>query len=77
LNVTGPLTHRDALLRSIEDLDATIAEFRPNSAVLVTPVLLDRLESLLAAATALGDAELVAMLERLHRRVTTGRGLDA
>ena len=68
--------NRDAILRSIEDLETTIAEFRSNSAVPVTPVLLNRLEDPYAAANAVGDAKLVAMLERLHRRVTTGRGFD-
>jgi hypothetical protein len=77
LNLTNPLSPRGALLRSIEDLDAKIAEFRPNGAVIVSPVLLGRLESLRRAATYLGDAELVGMLERLYCRVTTGRGLDA
>ena len=68
---------RDALLRAIEDLESTVAEFPSGSTALVTPVLLQRLESLHMAAGNSRDVELVAMLERLHRRIATGRGLDS
>ena len=67
---------RDALLRSIEDFEATLAELQSNNIVLATPVLLQRLEELGSSANALGDPALVAMIEKLRRHLTTGKGLD-
>src|ERR1017187_10385851 len=68
--------NRDALLRSIEDLEATFAEFRSNNTVLVTSVFLGRLEALEMDANALADPVLIARMEKLRRQVTTGNGLD-
>jgi hypothetical protein len=68
--------NRDRLLRSIEDFEATLAEFQSNNVVLATPVLLRRLEELEASASALGDPTLIAMIEKLKRHLTTGKGLD-
>jgi hypothetical protein len=67
---------RDALLRSIEDFEATLAELQSNNVVLATPVLLRRLEELETSAVALGDPALIAMLEKLRRVLTEGKGLD-
>jgi hypothetical protein len=67
---------RDTLLRSIEDFEATLAELQSNNVVLATPVLLRRLDELGSSANALGDRALVAMIEKLGRHVTTGKGLD-
>jgi hypothetical protein len=67
---------RDTLLRSIEDFEATIAKFQSNNVVLATPVLLRRLEELETSAAALGDSTLIAMLEKLRRVLTEGKGLD-
>ena len=41
---------RDALLRSIEDFEATLAKLQSNNVVLATPVLLRRLEELVSDA---------------------------
>jgi hypothetical protein len=68
--------NRDTLLRSIEDFEATIAGFQANNVVLATPVLLRRLEELESSAKALRDPALVALIEKLHRHLTTGKGLD-
>jgi hypothetical protein len=67
---------RDTLLRSIEDFERTVAEFRSNNVVLSTSVLLRRLEEIGVSATALGDPILNAMVEKLRRELTTGKGLD-
>jgi hypothetical protein len=67
---------RDALLRSIEDFEATLAELQSNNVVLATPVFLRRLEELETSAAALGDPTLVAIIEKLRRHLATGRGLD-
>ena len=67
---------RDALLRSIEDFEATLAKLQSNNVVLATPVLLRRLEELGLSASALGDPILIAMIEKLRRHLTTGKGLD-
>jgi hypothetical protein len=67
---------RETLLRSIEDFEATLAEFQSNNIVLATPVLLQRLEDLGSSANALGDPVLIAMLEKLRRYLTAGKGLD-
>jgi hypothetical protein len=67
---------RDTLLRSIEDFEATLAEFQSNKVVFATPVLLRRLEDLGTSASALGDPILIAVIEKLHRHLTTGKGLD-
>ena len=71
-----PETDRDALLRSIEDFEATLAEMQSNNVVLATPVLLRRLEELETSAAALGDSTLIAMIEKLRRHLTTGKVLD-
>jgi hypothetical protein len=68
--------NRDALLRSIEDFEATLAELQSNNAVLATPVLLRRLEELEASALSLGDPVLIAMIEKLRRHLTSSKGLD-
>jgi hypothetical protein len=39
-------SNRDALLRAIEDFEATLAELQSNNVVAATPVLLQRLEEL-------------------------------
>jgi hypothetical protein len=67
---------RDALLRSIEDFETTLAEMQSNNVVLATPVLLRRLEELEVSALSLGDPVLIAMIEKLRRHLTTGKGLD-
>jgi hypothetical protein len=67
---------RAALLCSIEDFEATLAKLQSNNVVLATPVLLRRLEELGLSANALGDPILLAMIEKLRRQVTDGRGLD-
>jgi hypothetical protein len=69
--------NRDTLLRSIEDFEATLAELQSNNIVLATPVLLQRLEELGASASLLGDPTLIAIIEKLHRHLTTGRALTA
>jgi hypothetical protein len=68
--------NRDTLLRSSEDFEATLAELQSNNVVLATLGLLRRLEELEAAANALGNPTLFAMIEKLHRHHTTGKGLD-
>jgi hypothetical protein len=68
--------NRETLMRSIEDFEATLAELQSNNVVLATPVLLRRLEELGSSASALGDPALVAMIEKLRRHLTTGKGLD-
>jgi hypothetical protein len=68
--------NRDTLLSSIEDFEATLAELQSNNVVLATPVLLQRLEELGSSASALGDPALVAMIEKLRRHLTTGKGLN-
>jgi hypothetical protein len=67
---------RDALLRSIADFETTLAEMQSNNVVLATPVLLRRLEELEVSALSLGDPVLIAMIEKLRRHLTTGKGLD-
>lgn len=67
---------RDTVLRTIEDFERTVAEFRSNNVVLSTTVLLRRLEEISVAATALGDPILNAMVEKMRRELTTGKGLD-
>jgi hypothetical protein len=69
-------SNRDALLYSIEDFEATLAELQSNNVVLATPVLLRRLEELETSAGELGDPILGAMIEKLRRQITAGRGLD-
>ena len=66
---------RDALLRSIEDFETTLAEMQSNNVVLATPVLLRRLEELEVSALSLGDPVLIAMIEKLRRHLTTGKRL--
>ena len=68
--------NRDALLRSIEDFEATLAELQSNNAVLAIPILLRRLEELESSANTLGDPILIAMIEKLRRHLTAGKGLD-
>jgi len=68
--------NRAALIRSIEALEKTFAKLRSNSVVLVTPVLLGHLEALEMAVNAFADPILVARMEILRRKVTTGNGLD-
>ena len=67
---------RDRLLRTIEDFERTVAEFQSNNVVLVTTVLLRRLAEIEATVNALGDPILIAMVEKLQRPLTTGKGLD-
>lgn len=67
---------RNVLLRSITDFEATLVEFQSNNVVLATTVLLRRLAEIQASANELGDPVLIAMVEKLHRRLTTGNGLD-
>jgi hypothetical protein len=67
---------RDALLRSIEDFEATIDEHRANNVILATPALLRRLEEIEFVANALGDPVLAAVIEKLRRHLTGGTGLD-
>jgi len=67
---------RDTVLRTIEDFERTVAEFRSNNAVLSTTVLLRRLEEIGVSVTALGDPILNAMVEKMRRELTTGKGLD-
>ena len=67
---------RDRLLRTIEDFERTVAEFQSNNVVLVTTVLLRRLAEIEATVNALGDPILIAMVEKLQRHLTTGKGLD-
>jgi hypothetical protein len=69
-------SERDRLLRTIEDFERTVAESRSNNVVLSTTVLLRRLEEIGASATALGDPILNAMIEKMRRELTTGKGLD-
>jgi hypothetical protein len=68
--------NRETLLRTIEDFEATVAEFQSNTVVLATTVLLRRLEEIGVSVNALGDATLIAMIEKLRRHLTTGKGLD-
>jgi hypothetical protein len=63
-------------MRSIEDFEATLAKLQSNNAVLATPVLLRRLDELGSSASALGDPALIAMIEKLRRHLTTGKGVD-
>jgi hypothetical protein len=51
---------RDALLRSIEDLETTFAELRSNNIVPATSALLGRLEALEMDANAFADPVLIA-----------------
>jgi len=67
---------RDTLLRSIEDFERTLVEFQSNNVVLATTVLLRRLEEIGVSANALGDPTLLAMIEKMRRQLTTGKGLD-
>jgi len=67
---------RGTLLRTIEDFERTLAEFQSNNVVLATTVLLRRLEEIGVSATALGDPILIAMIEKMRRQLTTGKGLD-
>ncbi len=67
---------RATLLRSIEDFERTLVEFQSNNMVLATTVLLRRLDEIGVSAAALGDPILIAMIERLRRQLTTGKGLD-
>jgi hypothetical protein len=67
---------RETMLRTIEDFERTVAEFRRNSVVHSTTVLLRRLEEIGVSATALGDRILNAMIEKMRRELTTGKGLD-
>ena len=69
-------SERDRLLRTIEDFERTVAEFRSNNVVLSTTVLSRRLEEIVVSATALGDPILNAMIEKMRRELTTGKGLD-
>jgi hypothetical protein len=66
----------DTLLRTIEDFEATLAEFQSDNVVLATTVLLRRLAEIEASARELGDPILIAMVEKLQRHLTTGKGLD-
>jgi hypothetical protein len=50
--------------------------YEPEYLVLATPVLLRRLEELGSSASALSDPILIAMIEKLRRHLTTGKGLD-
>ena len=67
---------RDTPLHTIEDFEATLAEFQSNNVVLATTVLLRRLEEIGVSANALGDPTLIAMIEKMRRQLTTGKGLD-
>ncbi len=71
-----PPQDRATLLRSIEDFERTLVEYQSNNVVLATTVLLRRLDEIGVSAAALGDAALIAMIERLRRQLTTGKGLD-
>jgi hypothetical protein len=68
--------NRDTLLRTIEDFERTLAEFQSNNVVLATTVLLRRLEEIGVSANELGDPTLIAMIEKMRRQLTTGKGLD-
>jgi hypothetical protein len=70
------IANRDALLRTIEDFEPTLAEFASNNVVLATTVMLRRLEEIGVSANVLGDPTLIAMIEKLCRQLTTGKGLD-
>ena len=67
---------RDKLVRTIEDFEATLAEYQSNNVVLATTVLLRRLTEIEASANEFGDPILIAMVEKLRRHLTTGKGLD-
>jgi hypothetical protein len=67
---------RDTLLRTIEDFERTIVEYQSNNVVLATTVLLRRLEEIGVSAKAIGDPTLIAMIEKMRRQLTTGKGLD-
>jgi hypothetical protein len=69
-------SERDKLLRTIEDFERTLTEFQSNNVVLATTVLQRRLEEIGVSATALGDPVLIAMIEKMRRQLTTGKGLD-
>jgi hypothetical protein len=69
-------SERGRLLRTIEDFERTVAESRSNNVVLSTTVLLRRLEEIGVSATALGDPILNAMIEKMRRELTSGKGLD-
>ena len=68
--------NRETLLRTIEDFEATLAEYQSNNVVLATTVLLRRLAEIEASANEFGDPILIAMVEKLQRHLTTGKGLD-
>jgi len=74
--VSPPSSCRDSLLRTIEDFERTLAEFQWNNVVLATTVLLRCLDEIGVSASTLGDPELIAMIEKLRRQLTTGQGLD-
>lgn len=67
---------RDTLLRTIEDFERTLTEFQSNNVVLATTVLLRRLDEIGVSATQLDDPLLMAMIDKLRRQLTTGKGLD-
>lgn len=71
-----PPQDRATLLRSIDDFERTLVEYQLNNVVLATTVLLRRLDEIGVSADALGDPALIAMVERLRRQLTTGKGLD-
>jgi hypothetical protein len=54
----------------------SVAEFQSNNVVLATTVLLRRLEEIDDAVKQLGDPVLIAMIEKMRRQLTTGKGLD-
>jgi hypothetical protein len=65
---------RDALLRSLEDFATTLDRLEASRVVVAAPVLAQRLDELEQSAQ--GDEILVAMVEKLRRRLTTGNELD-
>jgi hypothetical protein len=67
---------RDTLLRTIEDFEATLAEFQSNNVVLATTVLLRGLAEIGASANEFGDPFLIATVEKMRRQLATGNGLD-
>jgi hypothetical protein len=58
-------------LRSIEDVEATLAELQANNILLAITVLLRRQE-FGSSATALADPTLAAMMVKPRRHLTTG-----
>jgi len=54
----------------------SVADFQSNNVVLTTTVLLRRLEEIDVAVNELGDPVLIAMIEKMRRQLTTGKGLD-